>query len=232
MRAFVFEDGFSLDALKLVERPEPKPGPGQALVRVRANSLNYRDLVVANGGYGRQVKPPLIPLSDGAGEVVAVGAGVTRVKPGARVAAIFMQTWLAGALTEHHSKSALGGAMDGMLAEYVALDEDGLVPIPEHLSYAEAATLPCAAVTAWHALVTEGGIRAGDAVLVLGTGGVSIFALQFARLHGGRAIATSSSDEKLARTILMGASDGINYRQTPEWGRRVLELTGGAGVDH
>jgi len=232
MRAFVFEDGFSLDALKLVERPEPKPGPGQALVRVRANSLNYRDLVVANGGYGRQVKPPLIPLSDGAGEVVAVGAGVTRVKPGARVAAIFMQTWLAGALTEHHSKSALGGAIDGLLAEYVALDEDGLVPIPEHLSYAEAATLPCAAVTAWHALVTEGGIRAGDAVLVLGTGGVSIFALQFARLHGARAIATSSSDEKLARTILMGASDGINYRQTPEWGRRVLELTGGAGVDH
>jgi NADPH:quinone reductase-like Zn-dependent oxidoreductase len=232
MRAFVFEDGFSLDALKLAERPEPKPGHRQALVRVRANSLNYRDLVVAGGGYGRQVKTPLIPLSDGAGEVVAVGAGVTRVKPGARVAAIFMQTWLAGALTEHHGRSALGGAVDGMLAEYVVLDEEGLVPIPEHLSYAEAATLPCAAVTAWHALVAEGGIRAGDSVLVLGTGGVSIFALQFARMHGARVIVTSSSDEKLARAIALGASDGINYRQSPEWARRVLELTGGAGVDH
>ena len=232
MRAFVFEDGFSLDRLKLVERPEPKPGPGQALMRVRANSLNYRDLVVAGGGYGRQVKTPLIPISDGAGEVVEVGAGVTRVKPGERVAAIFMQRWLAGALTEDAGKSALGGAIDGMLAEYVVLDAEGLVPIPEHLSYAEAACLPCAAVTAWHALVTEGGIRAGDSVLVLGTGGVSIFALQFARLHGARVIATSSSQEKLARAIAMGASDGVDYRQTPEWGRRVLELTGGAGVDH
>jgi NADPH:quinone reductase-like Zn-dependent oxidoreductase len=232
MRAFVFEDRFSLDALKLTERPQPKPGPGQALVRVRANSLNYRDLMVASGGYGRQVKTPLIPCSDGAGEVVEVGAGVTRVKPGERVAAIFMQSWLAGALTEDKSKSALGGAVDGMLAEYVALNADGLVPIPEHLSYAEAATLPCAAVTAWHALVAEGGTRAGDSVLVLGTGGVSIFALQFAHLHGSRVIVTSSSDEKLARATALGASDGINYRQTPEWSRRVLELTDGTGVDH
>lgn len=232
MRVFVFEDRFSLDALKLTERPEPKPGPGQAVVRVRANSLNYRDLLVASGGYGRQVKTPLIPLSDGAGEVVEVGPHVTRVKPGSRVAAIFMQTWLAGALREESAKSALGGAIDGMLAEYVVLDEDGLVPIPEHLSYAEAATLPCAAVTAWNALVAEGGVRAGDSVLVLGTGGVSVFALQFARLHGARVIATSSSDDKLARAIALGASDGVNYRQTPEWGRRVLELTGGAGVDH
>jgi NADPH:quinone reductase-like Zn-dependent oxidoreductase len=143
-----------------------------------------------------------------------------------------MQSWLAGALTEDKSKSALGGGMDGMLAEYVVLDEEGLVPIPEHLSYAEAATLPCAAVTAWNALVAEGGIRAGDSVLVLGTGGVSLFALQFARLHGARVIATSSSDDKLARAIALGASDGINYRQTPEWGRAVLELTGGAGVNH
>jgi NADPH:quinone reductase-like Zn-dependent oxidoreductase len=232
MRAFVFEDGFSLDALKLVERPQPKPGPGQALVRVRANSLNYRDLVVAEGGYGRQVKTPLVPLSDGAGEVVEVGAGVTRVKPGARVAAIFLQSWLGGALTGNDYKSALGGGLDGMLAEYVVLDADGLVPIPDHLSYAEAACLPCAAVTAWNALVAEGGIRAGDSVLVLGTGGVSIFALQFARLHGARVIVTSSSEAKLARAVEMGASDGIDYRQTPEWGRRVWELTGGAGVDH
>ena len=232
MRAFVFEDRFSLDALKLAERPEPQPGPGQALVRVRANSLNYRDLVVASGGYGRHGKLPLIPLSDGAGEVVEVGPQVTRVKPGERVAAIFMQSWLAGGLAEERAKSALGGAIDGMLAEYVVVYAEGLVPIPQHLSYAEAATLPCAAVTAWHALVAEGGIRAGDSVLVLGTGGVSIFALQFARLHGARVIATSSSDDKLARAIGLGASDGINYRQTPEWGRRVLELTGGAGVDH
>ncbi len=232
MRAFVFEDGFSLDALKLVERPQPKPGVGQALVRVRASSLNYRDLVVASGGYGRHVKLPLIPLSDGAGEVVEVGPQVTRVKPGMRVAAIFMQSWLAGALTADKANSALGGALDGMLAEFVVLNEEGLVPIPEHLSYTEAAALPCAAVTAWHALVDEGGIRAGDSVLVLGTGGVSIFALQFARLHGARVIATSSSDDKLARAIALGASDGVNYRQTPEWGKRAMELTGGAGVDH
>lgn len=232
MRAFVFEDRLSLDALRLAERPEPKPGPGQALVRMRAASLNYRDLVVASGGYGRSVKPPLIPLSDGAGEVVEVDARVTRVKPGDRVAAIFMQAWLAGALAEDKVKSALGGAIDGVLAEYVALDAEGLVPIPAHLSYAEAAALPCAAVTAWHALVTEGGIGAGDSVLVLGTGGVSIFALQFARLHGARVIATSSSNDKLARAVALGASDGINYRQTPEWGRRVQELTGGVGADH
>jgi len=232
MRAFVFEDGFSLDALRLVERPEPKPGPRQALVRVRANSLNYRDLVIASGGYGRGLKLPLIPFSDGAGEVVDVGSEVTRVKPGERVAAIFMQTWLEGALTGEKSKSALGGSVDGMLAEFVALDEDGLVPVPGHLSYQEAATLPCAAVTAWNALVVEGGIRAGDSVLVLGTGGVSLFALQIARVHGARVIATSSSDEKLGRAAALGASDGVNYRQSPEWARRVLELTGGAGVDH
>ena len=232
MRAFVFEDGFSLDALKLAERPTPKPGPRQALVRVRANSLNYRDLLIATGGYGRGVKAPLVPLSDGAGEVVEVGSEVTRVKPGDRVAAIFMQAWLCGPLQETKSESALGGAVDGMLAEYVALDADGLVSIPDHLSYAEAATLPCAGVTAWHALVSEGGVRAGDSVLVLGTGGVSVFALQFARLHGARVIATSSSNEKLARASALGAVDGINYRETPEWSRRVLELTGGAGADH
>jgi len=232
VRAFVFEDGFSLDALKLAERPTPKPGPRQALVRVRANSLNYRDLLIATGGYGRGVKAPLVPLSDGAGEVVEVGSEVTRVKPGDRVAAIFMQAWLCGPLQETKSESALGGAVDGMLAEYVALDADGLVSIPDHLSYAEAATLPCAGVTAWHALVSEGGVRAGDSVLVLGTGGVSVFALQFARLHGARVIATSSSNEKLARASALGAVDGINYRETPEWSRRVLELTGGAGADH
>jgi len=232
MRAFAFEDRLSLDDLRLVERPEPKPGTGQALVRMRAASLNYRDLVVASGGYGRSVKPPLVPVSDGAGEVVEVGAGVTRVKPGDRVAAIFMQAWLDGGLAEDKVRSALGGAIDGVLAERVAFDAEGLVRIPEHLSYAEAATLPCAAVTAWNALVTEGGIRAGDTVLVLGTGGVSIFALEFARLHGARVIVTSSSDDKLARAMALGASDGINYRQTPEWGRRVQELTGGVGADH
>jgi len=232
MRAFTFEDRLSLDDLRLVERPEPKPGTGQALVRMRAASLNYRDLVVASGGYGRSVKPPLVPVSDGAGEVVEVGAGVTRVKPGDRVAAIFMQAWLDGGLAEDKVRSALGGAIDGVLAERVAFDAEGLVRIPEHLSYAEAATLPCAAVTAWNALVTEGGIRAGDTVLVLGTGGVSIFALEFARLHGARVIVTSSSDDKLARAMALGASDGINYRQTPEWGRRVQELTGGVGADH
>ena len=232
MRAFVFAERFSMDALRLVERPQPKPGPRQVLVHVRANSLNYRDLVVAAGGYGRSVKTPLVPLSDGAGEVVELGSQVTRVRLGSRVAGIFMQTWLAGPPCEAYSKSALGGALDGLLAEFVVLDEDGVVPIPEHLSYAEAAALPCAAVTAWNSLVTEGQVKAGDTVLVLGTGGVSVFALQLARLHGARVIATSGSDEKLARMTSIGASDGINYRQTPEWGRRVLELTEGVGVDH
>jgi NADPH:quinone reductase-like Zn-dependent oxidoreductase len=224
--------GAGIDTLKIAERPVPKPGPHQALVRVHATSLNYRDLVTAKNAAALQVKLPRIPLSDGAGEVVDVGPGVDRVKTGDRVAAAFFQEWLSGPPRPSHSRSALGGAIDGMLAEHVLLHEDGLVHIPRYMSYEDAASLPCAAVTSWNALVTEGRLRSGDSVLVMGTGGVSIFALQFARMHGARVIATSSSDAKLKHLTELGASDVINYKTTPEWDKRVLEITGGAGVDH
>jgi NADPH:quinone reductase-like Zn-dependent oxidoreductase len=171
-------------------------------------------------------------MSDGAGEVVAVGEGVTRVKVGDRVAGIFFQDWIAGALTKEKMNSALGGAINGLLTEYAVLSQDGLVLLPDHLSYEEGATLPCAAVTAWHALVTKGSVTAGETVLVLGTGGVSIFALQFAKLHGARVIVTSSSDAKLERAKELGASEVINYKSTPNWEERVYELTARNGVDH
>jgi NADPH:quinone reductase-like Zn-dependent oxidoreductase len=232
MKVFEIKQASGIDSLDLVERPNPKPGYGQVLVRIKAVSLNYRDLLVVKGAYSRNLPSGLIPCSDGAGEVVEVGDGVTRVKPGDRVAGIFFQTWISGGLDESKAKSALGGAIDGVLAEYVLFHQDGLVHIPEHLSYEEGATLPCAAVTAWNGLITSGGLKAGDTVLVMGTGGVSIFALQFARISGARVIATSSSDEKLGRVKQMGASDGINYKSVPDWEKRVWELTSKVGVDH
>ncbi|KJH71809.1 zinc-dependent alcohol dehydrogenase family protein [Aliterella atlantica] len=231
MKVFEIQNKFGLESLTLTERPEPSPSYGQVLVKMRAFSLNYRDLMVVKGLYNPNIPLPLIPLSDGVGEVVATGAGVKRVKVGDRVAGTFFQNWSCGGLTEAGSKSALGGAIDGVLAEYVVLQENGVVLVPEHLSDEEGATLPCAAVTAWNALVTSGGVKAGDTVLVQGTGGVSIFALQFAKTLGARVIATSSSDEKLERVKQLGASDTINYKQTPDWGKRVLELTDGVGVD-
>ena len=188
--------------------------------------------MVVKGLYNPKLPLPLIPFSDGVGEVVAVGEGVTRVNIGDRVAGIFFQKWLAGELTAEKAESALGGAIEGMLAEYVVLHEDGVVRVPEHLTDEEAASLPCAAVTAWNALFTSGGLKAGDTVLIQGTGGVSIFALQFALLAGARVIATSSSDEKLERVLQLGASDGINYKQTPDWSKKVRELTAGDGVDY
>jgi NADPH:quinone reductase-like Zn-dependent oxidoreductase len=232
VKAYELQGGFGIDSVKLVERPQPQLSAGMVLIRVRAWSLNYRDLLLIRGHYNPRLRLPITPLSDGAGEVVGVGEGVSRVRPGDRVAGIFMQRWIDGELTEAKAKTALGGAIDGVLAEYVLLAEDGVVPVPDHLTYEEAATLPCAAVTAWNALVTQGNIQAGHTVLIQGTGGVSLFALQFARLRGARVIATSSSDEKLARVLALGATDGINYRTTPEWSGRVRELTGGAGVDH
>jgi NADPH:quinone reductase-like Zn-dependent oxidoreductase len=231
MKAMCIHQLGDLDGLRMEERPDPRPGPGQVRVRVRAASLNYRDLLIIKGVYSRNLSLPLIPLSDGAGEVVEVGPGATRFAVGARVAGIFMQGWIDGALTEAKSKTALGGALNGMLAEQVVLSEDGLVAVPDHLSFEEAAALPCAAVTAWNGLI-EAGLRPGETVLTLGTGGVSLFALQFARMTGARVIATSSSDEKLARAKQLGASDGINYKTTPEWDKKVRELTDGVGVDH
>jgi NADPH:quinone reductase-like Zn-dependent oxidoreductase len=232
MRAVEIRGGFGLDNLAVVERPDPRPGPGQVLVRLRAASLNYRDLLTVEGKYNPKQKLPLIPGSDGAGEVVAVGEGVTRVRPGDRVCTIFAQKWIAGRPTRERLRSTLGGPLDGTLAELAVLDQEGVVRTPDHLTDEEAATLPCAAVTAWSALVTEGAITAGDTVLVQGTGGVSLFALQLAKLLGARLIATSSRDEKLARAREMGADETINYREVPAWGVRARELTGGEGVDH
>jgi NADPH:quinone reductase-like Zn-dependent oxidoreductase len=220
------------DSLQRDDMPSPAPGPGQVLIRVRAVSLNYRDLLLSKGLYNPKLHLPVIPVSDGAGEVVATGAGATRFAPGHRVAACFMPGWIDGELDEAKARTALGAEAPGMLAEEVVLPEEGLVSIPAHLSFEEAATLPCAAVTAWHALFERGGIKPGHTVLTLGTGGVSIFALQFAHLAGARVIATSSSDQKLARALELGAADGINYRTTPEWDKRARELTSGRGVDH
>ncbi|HYH47095.1 MAG TPA: NAD(P)-dependent alcohol dehydrogenase [Thermoanaerobaculia bacterium] len=223
---------FGLEKLALVERPDPQPGPGQVVVRVRAASLNYRDLMTIQGTYNPKQKLPLIPGSDGAGEIVAVGPGVRRVRVGDRVCSVLAQHWVAGEPTRERVRSSLGGPFDGVLAELALLSEDGVVPAPAHLSDEEAATLPCAALTAWNALVTEGRVTAGDTVLVQGTGGVSLFALQIARLIGARVIVTSSSDDKLARALELGAAEGINYRTVPDWGGRAKELTGGRGVDH
>ncbi|HEY6554255.1 MAG TPA: NAD(P)-dependent alcohol dehydrogenase, partial [Vicinamibacteria bacterium] len=194
MKAFEIQGSFGLDHLTLVERPEPIPAFRHVRVRLHAASLNFRDLLMVRGQYNPKQPLPLIPLSDGAGEVVGLGDGVTRFKVGDRVMPIFAQRWLAGEPTKARLLSALGGPLDGTLVEEVALHEEGLVPVPAHLSWEEAATLPCAAVTAWSALVTQGGLKAGDTVVVLGTGGVSLFALQIAQLHGARVIVTSSSD--------------------------------------
>ncbi|MFL5246008.1 MAG: NAD(P)-dependent alcohol dehydrogenase [Gemmataceae bacterium] len=223
---------FSLDAFRVVERQEPKPGYGQVQVKVRACSLNYRDLLMATGTYDPRIPLPMVPLSDGAGEVTEMGPGATRFKVGDSVAACFMPGWIEGKLTPAKSATALGASKGGMLADYVVLPEEGLVAIPDHLSFEQAATLPCAAVTAWNALIAQGGLKAGDSVLLQGTGGVSLFALQFAKITGARILLTSSSDEKLARALKLGASDGINYRTTPDWDKRVRELTNGNGVDH
>ncbi len=233
MRIYRFPQANGIDTLELRDEPTPRPGPGQVLVRMRAASLNYRDLGVAAGRSVRGRLPKdLVPLSDGAGEVAEIGPGVTRVRAGDRVAGIFMQSWIGGDIEPYHVASSLGGSIDGVLAEYVLFDQDGLVPVPEHLSFEQAATLPCAAVTAWNALYAGRPLKAGETVLVLGTGGVSIFALQFAHAAGARVIATSSSDDKLARAKALGASDGVNYRQHPAWEKPVLDLTGGRGVDH
>lgn len=223
---------FGLEALTIREKEVPRPSASEVLVRVYANSLNYRDLRVVEGTYDPKMRLPRVPLSDGAGEVVETGPAVTRFKTGDRVAAIFMQSWIAGPVNESYGAWALGGAVDGMLSEYVTLNEDGLVSIPEHLSYEEAATLPCAGVTAWNALMRESRVKPGDSVLIQGTGGVSLFALEFAQMAGARVLATSSSDAKLEKARKLGASDGINYRDTPQWAKAVKRATGGKGVDH
>jgi NADPH:quinone reductase-like Zn-dependent oxidoreductase len=232
MRVWEIQERFGLDALATVDRAEPEPGPGQVVVRVRAASLNYRDLLTVEGAYNPRQPLPLIPLSDGAGEVAAVGSGVTRVKEGDRVVGNFAQKWISGTPSRERLRTSLGGPLDGMAAERVLLDAEGVVAIPEHLSFEEAACLPCAAVTAWNALVAQGNLTAGDTVLVLGTGGVALFALQLARLLGGRVIVTSSSDAKLERAKALGATDVVNYDTTPSWDEAVKTMTNGQGVDN
>jgi NADPH:quinone reductase-like Zn-dependent oxidoreductase len=231
MKLYEFRETNGIDSLVRAEKQVPKPGPGEVLIRVHAVSLNYRDLLIAKGLYMRGLKLPLIPLSDGAGEIAEIGAGVTRVKRGDRVAGIFMTNWISGEVSPYVQRTALGGSVDGMFAEYVVLHEESVVHIPSHLSYEEAATLPCAGVTAWNALTTWM-LKPGMNMLVLGTGGVSIFALQFARLAGARVIATSSSDEKLRKASDLGASGLINYKTSPDWDQKAIELTNGIGVDH
>lgn len=232
MKVFQLQDDWSIDNLTLTERPEPEPGPGQVLLRMKAASLNYRDLLVPQRGYGALTGTlPLIPISDGVGEVTAIGEGVRRVVVGDRVCPVMIQSWISGPPTMERLSSTLGGPLDGVMAEYMVLNEQGIVKTSEHLSNEEAATLPCAALTAWSAIVTDGRVKAGDRVLVQGTGGVSLFALQFAKLHGTHVIVTSSSDEKLQRATHLGADEGINYLSTPEWGKEVKRMTGDDGVD-
>lgn len=233
MRLYRLANPGCIDCLAIDEAEIPKPQRRQVLVRMRAASLNYRDLLIATGRYGRAViRPGLVPLSDGAGEVAEVGPDVTRVAVGDRVAGIFHQAWLGGEISDAIRGSALGGDLDGVLAEYVLFEQEGLVHLPPHLSFEEGASLPCAGVTAWNALFGGRRVQPGDTVLTQGTGGVSVFAIQFAHAAGARVIGTSSSDEKLERARALGLSDGINYRTTPEWDQEVWRLTGKRGVDH
>jgi NADPH:quinone reductase-like Zn-dependent oxidoreductase len=233
MRAYQLpKGGAGIDALVKVERPDPKPAYRQVLVKVAACSLNFRDLGIVRGTYRMPVRDNIVPLSDGAGEVAEVGADVTRVKVGDKVAGCFFQRWSGGHPPPNVQANALGGSVDGMLAEFVVLEEDGVVKIPAHLSVEEGATLPCAGVTAWHALVEHGNLIAGQTVLLQGTGGVSTFGLQLARAMGVQVVITSSSDAKLARAKNLGANSGINYRSMPDWERATMEFTSGLGVDH
>jgi NADPH:quinone reductase-like Zn-dependent oxidoreductase len=226
---------FGIEHLRQVELPMLQIAPGMVLIRVHAVSLNYRDLMVVQGLYNSKMALPRIPCSDGAGEVVSIGDGVSRVKVGDRVCGIFMQRWLDGPLTAERSKAALGGDVDGMLAEYVLLAQEGVVRFPEHLSYEEAATLPCAGVTAWNALHYAGEqanpALPGETIVIQGTGGVSTFALLFAKLLGTSVIGTSSSEEKLARAYGLGLDAGCNYKERPDWSKWVAEITGGQGAD-
>ena len=233
MKVFQVEGDWTMDNVRLASRPDPTPGRGQVRVALRAAALNYRDLLVPLRGYGQRMKAlPLIMLSDGAGVVDAVGPEVTRFRVGDRVCPMFFQNWSSGAPDPHKFARSLGSETDGTMADYMVVSEDGVATVPEHMSDVEAAALPTAALTAWRALVSEGRIKAGDCVLIQGTGGVALFAIQIAKMLGARVIATSSSDDKLERVRALGADETINYVANPEWGRRARELSGGDGVDH
>ncbi|GAA5508705.1 NAD(P)-dependent alcohol dehydrogenase [Novipirellula caenicola] len=232
MKSYLIDSDKGIDAIQKVDVTEVSPGAGEVKVKMKAASLNYRDLIVAGGGYIRNDTRPVVPLSDGAGEVTEVGAGVTRWKVGDRVSPIFMRDWIDGAVDSAKLKTGLGGGVDGVLAESMIVREQSLVAIPDGMSFAEAAAVPCAGVTAWHALFESGNLQPGQTVLLLGTGGVSIFALQLAKAAGARVIITSSSDEKIEQATAMGADMSVNYSKHPEWHKHVHDLTGGNGVDH
>ena len=234
MKVFQIQDDWGMEHLKLATRPDPRPGPGQVLLRMKAASLNYRDLLVPYRGYGSFTgELPLIPISDGVGEVVEIGAGVTRVKLGDRVCPCFNQAWIAGeANLDRLAGVTLGGPIDGAMAELMCLPEGGVVKVPAHLTHEEAATLPCAALTAWSAVVIHDNLGPGSKVLVQGTGGVALFALQFAKLRGAHVTIISSSDEKIAKAKALGADAAINYLKTPEWYKATREITAGRGYDH
>jgi NADPH:quinone reductase-like Zn-dependent oxidoreductase len=231
VRSYHITTGAGIDGLSVREHEPRIPAPGEVVVAVHATSLSFRELLVLRGQYVLPVKPDVIPVSDGAGEVVAVGAGVRRVRLGDRVTATLFPSWLDGPFSLSHLPQ-LGGSLDGMLTELAVLPEDALVPIPEHLSYAEAATLPCAAVTAWNALTGDGrGVQRGQTVLTLGSGGVSLFTVQFAKLLGARVIATTGRADREQRLRDLGADEVVNYRDIPDWHAAVRELTAGRGVD-
>jgi NADPH:quinone reductase-like Zn-dependent oxidoreductase len=231
MRALQLVDAIGLENLKVVELPDPAPGPGEVLVRMKAVSLNYRDMLMIAGVYGPATPLPMTPFSDGCAIVEAVGEGVTRFAPGDRVATMFFQKWLAGKPTMEGLMSALGIPVPGAGRELAVFHQDGLSKVPAFLTDQQVSTLPCAALTAWRALFEDARLEPGDTVLLQGTGGVSIFGLQFAKAAGYRTIITSSSDEKLERAKALGADHGINYKTTPEWGAAARAFTGGRGVD-
>jgi NADPH:quinone reductase-like Zn-dependent oxidoreductase len=223
------------DALKLVDKPEPSVGPGQIKLKVKAISLNFRDIMIANNLYGGPRQAPVQPISDGAGEVVEIGEGVKSLKVGDRVAPLFFPDWQDGQAQFPKIARSLGASAPGMAAEYTVHGESEVVKLADHMSFEDGASLPCAALTAWHALIGRGGpnqLVAGQTVLALGTGGVSIFALQIGKLSGARVIITSSSDKKLERAKALGADGLVNYKTNPDWQKAVLEMTGGVGVDH
>ena len=233
MKAYEVQQ-FGIDDLALVDRDNSAHGSNDVVVKLHAASLNYRDLMVVEGTYNPRMKLPAVPLSDGAGEVIAVGDAVTKWKVGDRVMPIFAQQWFDGEVNEEKRRTSLGAGAywDGVLRESGVFSEEGLVRIPDHLSYEEASTLPCAALTAWHALVVSGRVKAGETVLTLGTGGVSIFALQLARIFGARVISTTGSEAKVTKLQEYGADEVINYRTHEDWDQQVLEFTNKLGVDH
>ena len=232
MRVFQIEGEWGMDHLKLSTRAEPKAGPGQVVVKMKASSLNYRDLVVPNRGYGSHTgNLPLIPVSDGAGVVTEVGPGVRRVAVGDRVCPTYFQRWVSGEPDLERLTQSLGGPVDGTMADYMCLSEEGVSKVPAHLSDVEAATLPCAALTAWSALVTCSNTRPGDRVLVQGCGGVALFAVAFAKMLGAHVTVISSSDERIERVRHLGADAAVNYRTTPEWAKATRDITGGRGYD-